>query len=312
MKIKRRHLFKILLWKLGLFKINKSNYCIPKSFHKPLITKRLNCQKPYVVWINHCTFLVRYKNICLLTDPIWSEECSPSKIIGPKRHHKPALDLNQIPNIDYVLISHNHYDHLDKKTVQKLNFLFPKIIWIVPCGLKKWFKKLKITNVIELNWWHEQKFQLNQLEVKFTAIPAQHYSGRGIFDFNKSLYNGYVAEFTAASEVKRLYFSGDTGYDKSNYIKMNKLFDHFDLSLLPIGTYSPREFMKPIHLHPKEAVLIHKTINSNLSLGMHWKTFHLSEEPLEIPPYELYCALKKENMDVNSFLAIDPGSYVNW
>ena len=287
-----------------------------KNSASPIKMKKAVLQKPQVTWINHSTFLIEIDGVRLLTDPIWSDRCSPVNFIGPKRQHQPAISLSQLPSIDVVLISHDHYDHLDKKTVVHLIEHFPKIMWIVPLGLKKWFQKRGALNIMELSWWESRYF--NQLKfpeigLQVTAVPTQHFSGRGLFKKNRTLWVGYVIEFTTKeNELKRLYFAGDTGYNDQDFKAIGRTFQEIDLSLIPIGAYIPKKFMSPVHIDPSKAVQIHKELHSNLSLGMHWKTFHLSEEGAEQPPYDLYCELKRKNIDPKHFRVLNAGQTINW
>lgn len=294
------------LWMIGYFK-DRDFEKVPENFAYPISPKELDQKKPWAMWIGHSTFLISVENKHILTDPIWSKRCSPVPFIGPKRKHPLPLTLDQIPKIDYVLISHDHYDHLDRNTVEYLHMLYPNILWIVPLGLKKWFNKLEIIRVIELNWW--ESITLDST-FKATAVPAQHFSGRKAPNLNKTLWTGYV--FENLLFTKTFYFAGDTGYNPYDFKKIGIKFPHIDLSLIPIGAYSPRDFMAPVHTDPKNAVNIHIDVNSKLSLGMHWKTFRLSDEPMNQPPFELLLALKANNIDLNTFLAIDPGFMINW
>jgi N-acyl-phosphatidylethanolamine-hydrolysing phospholipase D len=240
----------------------------------------------------------------LLTDPVWDSYCSPFPIPKLKRKIPPPIPLADLPPIDFVLISHNHYDHLDAKTVRHLKAFHPQTEWIVPAGLSPWFRRRGIERVSELRWWDRIDFP----HLSISATPAQHFSGRTLWDKNKTHWNGYVVE----SKRKKLYFTGDTGYNRYDFKAIGERWGGFDLSLIPIGTYVPRKFMEPVHIGPFEAVQIHEDVRSRLSLGMHWKTFRLSEEPLDAPPYDLYLAMKEKNLPFSSFLPIDPGTYVNW
>ena len=298
-------LFDIILWKTGFLKDKK------RSFNSPAVTGITSLltsdkNKPSAIWINHSTFLVKVNGTCFLTDPVWSKKCSPFKLFGPSRLHKPSILLEELDKIDFVLISHNHYDHLDKSTIKKLNARFPNIQWIVPSGLKKWFRKNSINNVHEFLWW--QSIRLDGFDI--TAVPAQHFSGRHILDYNRSLWAGYVVEENISG--KKFYFAGDTAYNEYDFKEIGKKFENIDLSLIPIGAYIPRAFTKPIHVDPYESVKIHEDVRSNFSIGMHWKTFHLSDEPQELPPYDLHIALKQGNIDPMKFIAVEPGTYVNW
>ena len=217
----RRKLIDFFLWQFGYYNDIKKPRKKPKTFSFPNKNEKISSQKPQVTWVNHSTFLVEIGGIRLLTDPIWSDRCSPLNFIGPKRQHQHGLNIDELPNIDIVLISHDHYDHLDKKTVLHLMERFPKILWVVPLGLKKWFQKRGALNILELSWWESiVSHQLNtpKLALKVTAVPTQHFSGRGIFKTNRTLWVGYVIEFiTGEKEVKRLYFVGDTGYNDKDF-----------------------------------------------------------------------------------------------
>ncbi|HEU64701.1 MAG: hypothetical protein KR126chlam4_00835 [Candidatus Anoxychlamydiales bacterium] len=302
----RRTLLDFLLWKLGLCNQEDEKLIVPKDFSFPKINKPYDASNPWVMWVGHCTFLIKVNNLNILTDPIWTQKCSPVSSIGPQRKLPPAIDLDQLTKVDYVVISHNHYDHLDKKTVINLNKKFPNIKWIVPLGMKRWMKKIKVVNITELDWW--ENFEDGFIEIY--ATPAQHYSGRSLLDGNKVLWVGYV--IVSKNDQKKLYFTGDTGYNEIDFKQIGKKFKFMDLSLIPIGTYVPRKFMNPVHIDPQDAVKIHKDVNSNFSVAMHWKIFNLSDEAMLQPPYELYLSLQKENIDLSKFRVLDPGSYVNW
>jgi N-acyl-phosphatidylethanolamine-hydrolysing phospholipase D len=312
----RRGLFDFILWKIGYFNDQDTERPFPADFFYPLPQHPINEEEPYAVWINHCTYLIHIEGINILTDPIWSQRCSPFSFFGPKRRHLPALTLNELPPIHIVFISHNHYDHLDKKTVLALHARYPDIIWLVPLGVREWFLNLGISKVFEKGWWQEIFLNLigeSQINLKATAVPAQHFSGRKGFDLNRSLWVGWVMEFYKGRDIyKRCYFVGDTGYNPFDFKKIGDRWHFMDLSLIPIGTYVPRRFMSPMHIEPQHAVHIHQEVGSKLSLAMHWKTFHLSDEPLNRPPYDLFLALQEHNLSPYSFLAIDPGMKINW
>jgi len=301
-----RSVLDFLLWKLKFYNSADEKIDFPKDFSFPKVEKQFNSNEPWVMWVGHCTFLIKINNHKILTDPIWTDRCSPFKSIGPQRRHQPSIDLDQLSNIDFVVISHNHYDHLDKKTVMHLNQKFPKIRWIVPLGLKKWFKKRGMTNVFDLDWWQSYEDDFFQIH----AVPAQHYTGRGILDGNKVLWVGYVIE--SKKDQKKLYFTGDTGYNEIDFKNIGSKFKSIDLCLIPIGTYMPRKFMSPVHIDPKDAVNIHKDVNSKLSVAMHFKTFNLSDEHMKQPPYELYLNLKKQNISLDNFRVLEIGDHLNW
>lgn len=304
----RRHPIHAILWQMGWYDDPKEKIIPPAAFSYPNPASSLDSSKPQAVWMGHSTFLVSYGNFHILTDPIWSRRCSPLPFLGPKRKHIPPVPLDSLPKIDLVLISHNHYDHLDKATVQKLFYKNPETQWLVPHGVKKWFRKLGISNVIELSWWEEIRLH-TPIPIKATAVPAQHFSGRGLLDWNRTLWAGWVLEI---DKSKTLYFVGDTGYNGVDFKEIGNKWKGIDLSLIPIGCYVPRKFMSGVHTDPQNAVAIHRDVGSKLSIGMHWKTFGLGDELSHLPPYELLLALEKSGLDPETFRALEPGHVINW
>jgi N-acyl-phosphatidylethanolamine-hydrolysing phospholipase D len=300
----RRTLWDFFLWKTGYYKDLKPREKPPQGFVYPAIAPRFNRTEPSVLWIGHSSFLIEIDGHTLLIDPVWDNYCSPIPYPKLRRKVAPPIPLQNLPPIDFVLLSHNHYDHLEAKTVRYLKTHHPKVEWIVPAGLSSWFYRRGITKVRELKWWENQSFA----RISVTAVPAQHFSGRTLWDKNKTHWNGYVLE----TAHKRLYFTGDTGYNPYDFKAIGDRWRGMDLSLIPIGTYVPKKFMQPVHISPEEAVQIHRDVHSRLSIGMHWKTFRLSDEPLDAPPYHLYLAMKEKNLPYSSFLPVDPGIYVNW
>ncbi len=296
----KRSIWNYLLWKTGLYDDPDHLPPLPADFSYPASPDFFDPNLPFVLWIGHSTFLIAVDGKLILTDPVWDSHCAPIRLKSFKRRHDPAIDLCDLPKIDYVLISHNHYDHLDAKTVKHLHAFHPEIEWVIPLGLSKWFHARGISRVHELNWWETWDC--------ITAVPAQHFSGRSIWDQNKTFWNGYVFE----RDGKRFYFTGDTGYNPVNFKMIGECWPHMDLSMIPIGTYVPRKFMQPVHCSPKEAVQIHTEVKSKLSIGMHWKTFCLSDEPMDRPPYDLYLAMSEKKLPYDTFLAVEPKTYVNW
>jgi N-acyl-phosphatidylethanolamine-hydrolysing phospholipase D len=311
----RRNIWHFFKWQLGHYQDLIPISPPPIDFTYPIPNTLVDEKSPKVVWINHCTFLIEIEGVRFLTDPIWSKRCSPFAFFGPKRRHDPAIEIAKLPKIDVVLISHNHYDHLDAHSVKALHKKFPEIQWIVPKGLTQWFKKRGITNVVELQWWEESKIKSSNENLSFyvSATPAQHHSGRGFFDADKSLWVGFVVRaLKEDGEVKSFYFVGDTAYNTYDFKKIGEIFPKIDLCLCPIGTYKPGRFMRTVHSSPDDAVKIHQDVNAKLSIGMHWKTFKLSEEGLTRPPYDLFLAMKKYNLNLDQFLPLEPGFEINW
>lgn len=293
---------------MGFYEDKDPRPQIPSNFSYPQVDQKIEPKKPKVTWVNHSTFLVEVDGLHLLTDPIWSNRCSPVNFVGPKRHHPPGISLKKLPKIDIVLISHNHYDHLDKPTVKKLHKMYPNILWKIPKGMKRWFKRLGITNTIEFDWWDQKKVEEHNFSI--TAVPTQHFSGRFLFDTNKTPWNGYVLEFHDYN--KTFYFVGDTGYNNIHFNEIGEAFKQIDLSLIPIGTYSPKKFMSPVHISPIEAVHIHREVGSKLSVGSHYGTFPLSKEKKGQPPFDLYLAMEEAELDHNTFRVLQPGQTINW
>ena len=232
--------------------------------------------KLQVTWIGHATTLIQYQGINILTDPILSDRASPLNFAGPQRYTQPALRSGDLPTIHYIVISHNHYDSLDQPTIQALG---NDVTWLVPLKLKTWFINKGINNVVELDWWQSKSFE----EARFIATPTQHFSGRGLWDYAKTLWSSWVVEIGD----KKIWFGGDTGYNGTQFKRIGQEYGPFDLGLIPIGAYEPRWFMKPMHVNPKEAVLLHKDVNARFSIGIHWGTFRLSAEAIDAPMLEL-------------------------
>lgn len=249
--------------------------------------------EPQLTWIGHSTFLFQYRGWNLLTDPVFSERCSPLSFAGPRRAVAPALTVDSLPPINAVLVSHNHYDHLDRASVKQLQARFGQdILWFVPRGVAGWLRKLGIERIIELGWWQSEFHG----QVEAFCLPAQHFSGRGPGDHNRSLWCSWRLEFPDFS----LYFAGDTGYAPL-FKEIGDLFGPVDLALLPIGAYEPRWFMSPVHINPAEAVTIHREIGARQSVAMHWGTFVLTDEPMDAPPRALAAALQEQHIDPETF-----------
>ncbi len=255
-----------------------------------------------VTLINHATFLIQTDSLNILTDPVWSRRVSPVSFAGPKRVRAPGLRLDQLPPIDAVLISHNHYDHVDLPTLRKLaKRNDPKVF--CPLGVESMLSKAGFSEVIAMDWW--QSAALTPQGIDVTFVPARHFSGRGLFDRNKSLWGGFVLQ----SSLGPIYFGGDTGYSE-HFRQIREKFGPMRLSLLPIGAYEPRWFMSPVHINPAEAVTAHIDLQSGLSLGMHFGTFPLADEGFDQPLRDLETALDSLGVDKEIFFAPDFGKPV--
>lgn len=269
------------------------------EIQKRNISEARVAEGPVVTFINHATFLIQVNGLNILTDPIWSQRASPFGWAGPKRVHAPAVALEDLPPIDVILISHNHYDHLDADTLQAIirqNAETPLIL--AGLGNAAYFAQLDIANAIDLDW--EQRHRVTNVEFVFSE--TRHRSGRGITDQMKTLWGGFIIKAPQGT----LYFAGDTGYDK-HFKNTGDTHGPFDIALLPIGAYEPRWFMKDVHVNPTEAVQAHIDLRSKLSIGMHFGTFQLTYEKREQPALDLVAALRAANIDEGLFLVPEPG-----
>jgi L-ascorbate metabolism protein UlaG (beta-lactamase superfamily) len=254
---------------------------------------------PSVTWIGHATLLVRLGGLNVLTDPHFSERASPVGFAGPKRYQPPGVALEDLPEIHAVVISHSHYDHLDVDSVQQLHARSGGTLrFFVPLGLKPWFAGLGIDNVTEFDWWEHAKLG----GVRFTLTPAQHWSARGLFDRNRTLWGGWAIQ---ASDFS-FFFAGDTGYS-SDFVQIRRRLGPFDLAAIPIGAYEPRWFMRTHHVDPAEALRIHQDLGARQSLGVHWGTFEMSDEALDVPPHELAAARREAGIDAEEFVVLRVG-----
>ncbi|SHF17154.1 L-ascorbate metabolism protein UlaG, beta-lactamase superfamily [Fodinibius roseus] len=235
----------------------------------------------HVTFINHATFLLQFDGLNILTDPIWSHRASPYQWIGPRRMRPPGLKFDDLPSIDTVLISHNHYDHLDLQTVRDLHRVHNPT-FVVPLGVEQFLHEHHIDNTVQLDWWHERRLHER---LALTAVPARHFSGRGLFDRNKTLWCGYVLH----TRLGNIYFAGDTGYGDF-FREIGREYGPMHTSFIPIGAYKPRWFMESIHLSPEEAVVAHRDVQSEQSFAMHFGTFPMADDGM----FEATRALKQE------------------
>jgi L-ascorbate metabolism protein UlaG (beta-lactamase superfamily) len=248
--------------------------------------------------VNHATLLIQTQDINILTDPIWSKRASPLSFIGPGRARLPGVKFDDLPYIDLVVISHNHYDHLDRKTLKRLHERFaPKVL--VAVGDKKLVQSTGMTDVQELDWWESVEIRPG---ITVTFTPTQHFSARGLFDRQKSLWGSYMIQ----NQGRRIYFGGDAAYS-THYAEIRKRLGAPDIALLPIGAYKPRFFMKPLHMDPAEAVEAHVDLRSTQSIAMHFGTFQMSSEGIEQPLTDLRAALLKKGVSEERFVALHEG-----
>jgi L-ascorbate metabolism protein UlaG (beta-lactamase superfamily) len=261
---------------------------------------RANRTQNTATWIGHATVLLQIGGMNVLTDPQFSERASPVQWFGPRRAAPPGIALEDLPPIDLVVISHDHYDSLDRNTIRSLRRRpgGERTLFLAPLGLARWFRSEGIDNARELDWW--ETTSLGALQI--TATPAQHWSQRTLFNRNETLWSGWVI----AAPGFRAYFAGDSGYAPL-FREIGSALGPFDLALIPIGAYEPRWFMKSNHLNPEEAVLAHRDLRARRSLAIHWGTFVLSDEPLTDPPVKLGEALRSRGIPAEEFLVLRHG-----
>jgi len=246
-----------------------------------------------VTWVGHATFLVQAGGLNVLTDPHWSRRASPSQRIGPARFQEPGIRFQELPRIDAVLLSHDHFDHLDHGTVERLRDRFgERLRWVTPLGYRGWFGDLGIA-VTELDWWDEAEVEGRDGPVRVVCAPAQHWTRRTLRSTNKRLWASYALLLPGGG---RIYFGGDSGWFRG-YREIGERLGPFALSLLPIGAYDPRWFMAPAHMNPEEAVRAWRDLGARGAfVPMHWGTFRLTDEdPLE-PPVRLRAAWEAEGL----------------
>ncbi|GAA5896764.1 uncharacterized protein JCM6883_007002 [Sporobolomyces salmoneus] len=285
-----------------------------------------------VTSLGHACFLVEFpkspqqeRGLRVLFDPVWSHRCSPSQLVGPARVAKPPIKLEDIPHVDAVVISHNHYDHLDIATLKHLYKAQPKdsIHFFAPLGNKSWFMSnigCSESQVTEIDWWETRDLTLSngagggEDSLKVTATPCMHFTGRGIFDRNDTLWSSWIVEKNNGGKV---WFAGDTGYKsipRGVPMEEEYKFPHcpafkeigdkegpFDVGLIPIGAVEPRFFMSRIHCSPEDAVELHRETRSRKSLGMHHSTWMLTCEPMDEPPKRLRKACEKYGISEEEF-----------
>ena len=260
---------------------------------------KLNDFRNNVIWVGHSTILLNYNDLTILTDPQFYYRASPFHFIGPKRVTPVPFKISDLPEVDVVLISHNHYDHLDEKSIKKLVELQPGIKFLVPLGLKSLLKKWGVQSIEELDWWQAIDFS----DANLQPTPVKHWSKRTPFDRNKSLWAGWMVRWSDFS----FYFAGDTGYSQDFKLTAQKLGKP-TLAAIPIGAYEPRNFMKSSHINPTEAVKVFQDLGSEYALAIHWGTFKLTLEKMDEPPRKLQSALEKAGVLTNKFRVLKHGA----
>lgn len=256
-------------------------------------------------WLGHATCFVQVGGLGILTDPVFSQRCSPVQWAGPKRYVPPACSISDLPHVDLVMISHDHYDHLDYDSICELERVHKPVF---ACGLElgSTIESFGVdkSRVVELDWWDEVKLLDGKLDLQF--LPVQHWSKRQAFgDERRSLWGG----FGVAVKGFRFFFNGDTGYHQELYEEIGRRCAPFDLAAIPIGAYEPRVIMQKQHINPEEAFLIHQHLQAKLSVGIHFGTFILTDEPVAEPAAKIR-DICQAHPEAPPFVAVKHGSSV--
>lgn len=272
---------------------------VPTATPTPAATASDNAT---VTWVGHATVLIQHRGVNVLTDPMFSDYASPLSFAGPKRITQPAIPLDELPPIHVVLISHDHYDHLDTASIQALG---NTPTYFVPLGLRQWFEDAGVDprRVLEMDWWDRDRLSVGKQTLTVTATPSQHFSGRGLTDRNQTLW----ASWGVAWDDFQIWFGGDTGYNEVQFKEIGARMGRIDLGIIPIGAYEPRSIMGPVHVDPREAVQIHRDLGAAASMAIHWGAFILSAEGVLTPESALADARRAASIEESEFAAFAVG-----
>jgi L-ascorbate metabolism protein UlaG (beta-lactamase superfamily) len=254
-----------------------------------------------ITMVGHATVLIQSGSINVLTDPVWSERSSPVSFAGPRRVMAPGIAFADLPPIDVVLLSHNHYDHLDMATLRQLHEVHEPLI-VTPLGNDTIVRQaIPEARLVTGDWWNQLALPGNATA---TIVPAYHWSARGTRDRRMALWGGFMLRTSAGL----VYFSGDTGYGSGNIFReMRARIGAPDIALIPIGAYAPRWFMCNQHINPEEAVRIMEDLEAKHAMGIHWGVFQLTDEAREEPVELLREAMRQRDLDPDRFVAAEPG-----
>jgi L-ascorbate metabolism protein UlaG (beta-lactamase superfamily) len=248
-------------------------------------------------FIGHSTFFLRATAATLITDPVFTTHAGPFGRSGPRRVRPPAIPIGDLPPVSIVLVSHNHYDHLQPSSLRALRDKSDPV-FVAPLGLEPFLRRVGLSKVKELDWWESHDTGSTHI----TAVPAQHFSARTPFDRNRTLWCGFIVRSGDAT----IYFAGDTGYSPQ-FAEIGRRFSTIDLALIPIGAYEPRWFMQPMHVNPAEAVRIHRDVHPRVAIGMHFGTFRLTDEGIDDPLRALDAARAEAGVRDDAFRVLEFG-----
>src|SRR5438105_6719121 len=273
----------------------------PSTFRRvapSFIVPRTAPEQLTITWVGHSSFLIQIAGLNVLTDPMWSKRASPVQFVGPQRWVPPALEFDRLPPIDVVVVSHDHYDHLDANTISHIAERYPAVVWQAPLGLGPFLKRRGARDITERDWWHESSVG----SLRLTCVPAQHFSGRTLGRRNRTLWCGW----TLRSGPHSVFFAGDTALHPE-FTAIGERCGPFELAILPIGAYEPRWFMGTVHMNPEDCIKAVAQLTSAqkgqrlIVVAGHWGTFKLTDEPMDEPPAwmrELWQSARHEANDL--------------
>jgi len=274
----------------------------PAQIEQPLATPPVGGTNVVLTFVGHSTFLIQTPAGNVITDPVYSDCAGPWGALGPRRVRRPAVAFDDLPRIDVVLLSHNHYDHCDLRTLRALARRFDPVV-ITPLGNGRLLRRAGLTRIEELDWWQETAAS----SIAVTATPAHHFSARTPFDRNRALWSGFMV----GAAGRRIYVAGDTAYVPI-FRDIRERLGVPHVALLPIGAYEPRWFMRSVHMNPAEAVQAHIDLGSAESIAMHFGTFQLTTEGIDEPLHALERAREAHGLPESSFRALRFGESVQW
>jgi L-ascorbate metabolism protein UlaG (beta-lactamase superfamily) len=287
----------LLKWKMTSTPVEWPEHVANKNYPlRPLSS----AEKVSATFINHATFLLQFHGVTVLTDPVFSEKLTP--IAGPSRVRPPGISIDILPPVDVVVLSHNHYDHMNIESLKILDGKYHPL-FLVPLGDEVHLQKAGIQNVKAMDWWEEMRVK----DVRFIFAPAQHWSARMPWDKNECLWGSWMID----SGAQKVYFAGDTGFGP-HFKDIKSRLGSPDLALLPIGAYKPQWFMSYYHMNPEEAVKAHFELAALRSVAMHFGTFQLTDEGIDEPVRDLKLALEKYKLTQEQFVILDQGQALSY
>lgn len=296
----------ILRWKLGIGEREQAQHPQAPDLGAPTVAldPEAISSPPEsgwrITWLGHASFLIQGAGKSILADPVLSSHCSPLPLPGLKRMVQPPCKISDLPRIDAVLLTHSHYDHMDLSTLRKLGVSTPLF---TPAGHSRTLGKKGFREITEIAWWQTVETATG---LRFTAVPAQHFTARTPFDRNRAHWCGWMIEGAGS----RIWHAGDSGYCPA-FSDIGMHFGGIDFGMIPIGAYQPRNIMEAVHMNPEEAVRAFLDTGCRRAVGMHWGTFRLTDEPMGEPPLLLGSALRASNIAPERFQAGVVGKIIN-